>query len=283
MTDRNDVTPLIVSVAPTGPRRTRDDHPALPIEPADIARTAAECREAGAAMIHLHVRDKNGGHLLDADAYREATAAVRGEVGDDLIIQVTTESVGLYGPEKQMSVIRELRPEAVSVAVRELCPDLAMEAEAGEFFAWMRAEKIMPQYILYSEGDVARFADLWRRGVVPGDRAFVLFVLGRYSRGQVSSPADILPFITAAHPMISSGRALEWSIGAFGKAENTCAVTAAALGGHARVGFENNLYMADGTLAKDNAALVRQLSEGAVSLGRPLADAAAAKKILEIP
>lgn len=268
-------TPLIVVVAPTGARKTRADHPELPVSPDEIARTAAACREAGAAMIHLHVRDRDGRHTLDVDAYRAAIAAVRGAVGDGLIIQATSESVGLYGPGEQMAMVRELRPEAISLAVRELCPDTGSEREAAAFFAWLAAERIAPQFILYSAEDVERFADLRRRGVVPGDQAFVLYVLGRYSVGRVSSPADLLPFLDAP-----GGLDAIWSICAFGRRECACALTAAAFGGHVRVGFENNLYMADGAVARDNAALVEQIAGAARLVGRHTADAATARTLL---
>ncbi len=87
----NPAGPLIIAVAPNGARKTREDHPAIPLSAEETAREAAACCEAGAAMIHLHVRDADLRHSLDAAAYREATAAVRREAGDRLIIQMTTE------------------------------------------------------------------------------------------------------------------------------------------------------------------------------------------------
>ncbi len=111
---------MAIAVAPNGGRRTQADHPALPLTPAELARVAAECRDAGAAMIHTHVRDRDGDHLLDAEAYRAAIAAIRAEVGDDLVLQITSESLGRYRPEEQMAVVRATRPEAVSLALREL-------------------------------------------------------------------------------------------------------------------------------------------------------------------
>ncbi len=73
--DGSALPPPILAVAPNGARRTNTDHPALPMTADEIARTAAECREAGAAMIRLHVRDRNGDHSLDADLYRDAICA----------------------------------------------------------------------------------------------------------------------------------------------------------------------------------------------------------------
>ena len=164
-------------------------------------------------------------------------------------IQVTSEAVGVYGPQQQMTMVRELRPEAVSLAVREIVPSADHETSAAEFFAWMRAEAVLPQFILYSIEDLHRLDDLVARGIIPPGRHFALYVLGRYARGQVSEPGDLIPFLSAnasAHP---------WAVCAFGAREAACAAAATAFGGHVRVGFENNLFLADGSRAPDNAAL----------------------------
>ena len=268
------LAPFFLAVAPTGARKTLRDHAALPIDPAEIARCAAACAEAGAAMIHLHVRDREGRHSLDPEAYRAAIGALRREIGDRLVIQVTTEAAGLYRPAQQMAMVRELRPEAVSVSLGEIAPGPTEEASAAAFLAWLEGEGIMPQYIIYSAKDLERFDDLADRGVVPEARRLLLFVLGRYSRAQRSDPIDMLTFLDAnraSHP---------WAVCAFGPREAACAVTAAGLGGHARVGFENNLHLPDGSLAPDNAALVAAAARGAAAIGRPLADAAAARAIM---
>jgi uncharacterized protein (DUF849 family) len=170
----NDINvPLILAVAPNGARKTKADHPAVPIGPVELAAEAARCREVGAAMIHLHVRDADDKHSLDADAYAEATAAVRREVGDDMIIQMTTEAVGIYSSAQQIAAVRTVRPEAASLAVGEFCPDEAAVPAFAEFLTWMAAERIMPQYILYGPEDAAQFVDLRKRGVIPGDRPFL--------------------------------------------------------------------------------------------------------------
>lgn len=271
------MSPLIVTVAPNGARRGKADHPALPMTPDEIAREAARCREAGAAMIHLHVRDAEGKHTLDADAYRAASAAIRREVGDGLLIQATTEAVGIYTPAQQMAAMRDLRPEAFSAAVRELAPDAASEPEAARFLAEQAATGTLIQYILYDADDVRRFDDLLARGVVPARGASVLFVLGRYSAGQQSDPRDLLSFLSVWT------RALPFAVCAFGRREAACVAAAAAFGGHGRVGFENNLLLADGAQAPDNAALVKQAADLAPLLGRPLATAAQARAVFAAP
>lgn len=267
--------PLIVAVAPNGARLTQADHPAIPIAPDELAHTAAECVEAGAAMIHLHVRDKDLRHTLDADAYKAAIAAVRREVGERIVVQVTSEAVGIYKPDEQMAMVRAVRPEAVSLAVREIVPDEASEKTAAEFLGWVAKERICPQYILYSDDDVRRFADLRARGVVPGARPFVLHVLGRYTKGQVSAPTDLLPFLAA-----QGDASVHWGMCAFGARENACAVASAALGGHVRVGFENNRLLPDGRTAPTNAASVALVADASCAMGRPTADADAARELL---
>jgi uncharacterized protein (DUF849 family) len=269
--------PFIIGVAPNGARKTKADHPALPMTADEIARDAAACHAAGAAMIHLHIRDKAGKHLLDAEAFRAATAAIRREAGDDLIVQITTESVGIYLPGYQMAMVREARPEACSVAIREIVPGPPAEREAAAFFAWMAKEGVAPQYILYTADEVRRFADLRQRGVIPGTAPFVLYVLGRYSANQTSDPLDLAPFLAAAP------RDWHWAVCAFGAKEGTVALTAAVLGGHSRVGFENNLRLGDGSVAPGNAALVEQARRNAAAIGRKAADGAAARTLLSAP
>ncbi len=261
--------PTVIAVAPNGGRRTKADHPALPLTAAELAVTAAECAEAGAAMIHLHVRDRDGGHLLDADAYRDAIAAVQGEVGDRLVVQITSEALGVYSPREQVDVVRAVRPEAVSLALRELAPDRNSEAEFSRFLTWLRDNHVVPQIILYTPDETQRLAAMQRRGLIPQDDIPVLYVLGRYTPGQVSTPADLLPFLAPEMPRFG-----HWSVCAFGRHEAACVVTAALLGGHVRVGFENNLFRPDGSTAGSNADQVAAVAHALGACGVKIATAA---------
>jgi len=259
--------PLILTVAPNGAYKKATDHPAVPVTPGQLAETAKRCLDAGAAMLHMHVRKADQSHSLEPDAYMAATRAVRQAVGNELVIQITTEAAGVYAPDEQVAAVMAVRPEAVSVGLREIALGPQADARVASLFSWLARERVMTQVILYDAGDIERWMDYRRQGVVPDAPWFVLFVLGRYSAGQMSSPSDLLPFLAAydqAHP---------WAMCAFGRHEHACAAAAAALGGHVRVGFENNLYLRDGSLAPDNAALVRQVAEVAAALGRPLATA----------
>ena len=265
---------VAIAVAPNGGRRTKADHPAIPLTPGEMAHTASECLEAGACMIHVHVRDGQGGHLLDADAYTEMTKAIRQAVGDHLVIQITSEALGIYEPEEQMAIVRATRPEAVSLALRELAPDETSEPAFAEFLNWLRQERIVPQIILYTPEEAVRLDKMRRRGLVPFERIPVLYVLGRYTVGQTSRPADLLPFLAPGQPDFAN-----WMVCAFGRHEAACVTSAALLGGHVRVGFENNVLLPDGTVARSNAELVAPTVRALTACGSSLADAGSWRQV----
>ena len=96
MTDSNTV---IVAVAPTGARHHRIDHAALPLSPRELADTAVACKEAGAAMIHVHVRNEDGRHSLEPVHYQPAIDAIKAAVGDAMLLQLTSEPAGISEPD----------------------------------------------------------------------------------------------------------------------------------------------------------------------------------------
>ena len=267
------MNPLVIAVAPTGARRSKADHPALPLTPAEIARDATACASAGAHVLHLHVRDASGAHSLAPEDYRPAIAAVREAAGETLIVQVTTEAVGRYSPQEQMAVVRELRPEAVSIALRELAPDAASQEEAVEFYAWADGAGIGIQHIVYTAEEAKRLVSMFRKN----RHLHALFVLGRYAAGQQSQPADLLPFLEHWPP------GWPWTVCAFGRAERACLAEAIRRGGHVRVGFENNLLRPDGTVADSNAEQVAGIRDAAAAAGRPLATVSQARALYCAP
>lgn len=265
-------TPLLITVAPNGAYKQTQDHSALPITPEGLAQTAKACLDAGAAMLHLHIRDAQGRHSLDVEGYREALRWVRNAVGSEMILQVTSEAAKVYQAPQQLAMVQALVPEALSVGLREIDQPEIGDQGLADFFRWLIDHRVMTQVILYDEADLRRWQQLRQQGVVPDGRWFLLFVLGRYSTGQRSAPSDLLPFVTNH----STGE--PWAMCAFGAGEHACAATAAALGGHVRVGFENNLLLKNGEVARDNAELVRQVVDTASCLGRDVATAQQARE-----
>ena len=242
---------MVVTVAPNGGRKTKADHPALPLTAEELARTAAECLERGASMIHLHVRDAEGRHCLDPEAYRATIAQICQEVGDRLVLQITSESLGHYSPAEQRAAVLKTNPEAVSLALRELAPEAPDERDFCIFLSKLKQMRIWPQIILYTPAEAERLGAMVKQGLIPFDRLAVLYVLGRYSLTRTASARDLLPFLAADMPRFQS-----WSVCAFGRRETACVTAAALLGGHVRVGFENNFSLPDGGRAESNGELV---------------------------
>lgn len=265
--------PVVLCAAPTGARRTKKDHPALPLSTAEIARDAVACAAAGASAIHLHVRNPAGEHTLDVNLYRETLQAIRAEAGSELLLQVTTEAVGRYSPEEQMAVVRELKPEAISIALQELIPDRTLETDAAAFLSWASGNQTAVQYILYSADEILRMVQLKERGVIPDATPHALFVLGRYTPGQRSRPRELFPFLDLWP------KDWPWTVCAFGPEEPLCMAVAIGLGGNVRIGFENNLNRPDGTLASSNAELIANAHTLISATGRPLASTADARRI----
>lgn len=265
---------LMIAVAPNGARKTKQDHARLPITAKELAVTAANCLAAGACMIHLHVRDRQQRHTLDPNKYQEAITAIRNAVGAELIIQITTEAAGIYQPWQQMQTVKAMKPEAISLAIREICPAGTDESEAAEFFAWLYRERISPQYILYSIEDIRRFNELQANGIIPQENAVILLVLGRYNDKQQSNVADLLPLVAELKSQNN------WWLCAFGPTEADCMQNAVELGGHCRVGFENNMYFPDGSMAPNNESLVALAAQNAAKLGRRCASPTEAREFM---
>lgn len=267
-------SPMLLAVAPNGARKQYKDHPALPITPDELADTAASCLDAGAGMMHLHVRDENNGyqHCIDSKKYSQAFAAIRERIGDKLFLQATTEAVGIYSADEQMAMVHELadlqtgNPAfGVSLAVRELMADNVADKVIHDFFVFLKDKNILPQLIIYDVADRNRFQHLLREGVLPGTAYPCLFVLGRYSDNQQSDPAELLPFFSDLYGVKNFMGC------AFGAREASVAQACALLGGHMRIGYENNTLMADGSVSADNAALIAQSAVALPALHRRVA------------
>ena len=258
----NRLTPLpTIMVAPNGARRGKADHPALPVTIAETIATARACHAAGAGAIHAHVRDAAGAHVLDAGLYAELIAGVKRDI-PDLPVQITTEAAGIFTPADQRALLRQITPEGVSISLAEMLADGDQPAARRCYHALAEAG-VAIQHILYDTAQVQRLAAEVTAGTIPAANLSVLYVLGRYTKGQTSAPDDLLPFLAAAK---KAGLTPDWAVCAFGPSETACLTAAYALGGKVRVGFENNLHMADGSIAADNAARVAEIAK---AISRP--------------
>ena len=250
------MTPLPrLMVAPNGARRSKADHPALPITDAEIVATALDCQRAGADGIHVHIRDANGQHEIDADHYRAILDRLRQAV-PDMYLQVTSESAGRYSGAEQRAIMRNLRPAHVSVAMREMVRDPEDWEQAQDFYEWALASGVEIQHILYAPGEVRNFVDALDAGRIPGKEHLIQLVQGSYANGSADSVA-LSAYLDEMKR--ADGMRFDWMLCAFGAAETASLALAAKMGGKARVGFENSLRHGDGSLAADNAARVREV------------------------
>lgn len=243
------MTHPFVMVAPNGARRGKADHPALPVTAAEIVAEAQACFAAGANALHLHVRDAEGQHSLDAGRYREALDELARTV-PKMRVQITTESAGIFHVPAQLACLELVRPGWASISVREMAraPKLAERA-----YALCAEQGTEVQHILYDTDDVTQLQRWQADGVVRDGQTGVIFVLGRYTEGQTSDPAALAPFL-ATMPQRE-----DWMLCAFGPQEHACLIAAAKAGGACRVGFENSLTDAHGTPWANNAASVAAL------------------------
>lgn len=237
-----------IMVAPNGARRSKFDHPALPLTPDELQHTARACRAAGADALHLHVRDASGRHSLDAGLYREALAALRDV--DGLELQITTEAAGRYAPKAQLACLEALTPSWASISVREVnrSPELA-----AKLYALCAAQNTRVQHIVYDTDDLALLRDWRSMGVVKPEQDEVICVLGAYAPARPGHRKELAALL----PKLAG---LRFSLCAFGPQEQECLIAAARSGAeYLRVGFENNLHAPDGSEWPDNAAAVAAL------------------------
>jgi uncharacterized protein (DUF849 family) len=243
-----------IMVAPNGARLTKKDHPGVPVTIAEVVAETVACAREGADGVHAHVRDDGQQHVLDAGLYNELLAELK-HVLPDFFVQITTEAVGRYTPQEQRALVRDVHPEAVSIAVREM-----IQGEDSRtlrtFYHECHEANMAVQHILYDLADVRALKDLVSRDIVPAQDLQALIVLGRYAPGQKSSPADLGE---PAEALLSLLPGVDWGICAFGARETECLLAAAQMGGKARIGFENNRMNRDLTCAANNAERVREL------------------------
>ena len=235
-------SPLIM-VAPNGARRTKADHPELPMTTPEIVETARASVAAGAQALHLHVRDADGHHSLDPGRYREALAELSAHL-PDLPVQITTEAAGVFDVATQLKCLHDLKPKWASISVREIERDANL---AASVYATCADQDTKVQHILYDVGDIELFHRWRETGIIDPSQDSVLLVLGRHSKNQNSDPAELAPLLTALGPVS------RWMVCAFGQNEHKCLLATAQRGGDVRIGFENSVLNQSGAPYKSNA------------------------------
>lgn len=267
---------IVITVAPTGPIATKADNPALPTSPEEIATAVEQAYHAGAAVAHIHLRDENERPTADPNIARRAMDLIGERC--PILIQLST-GVGLTVPFEQREQLVELRPR---MATLNPC---SMSFGAGEFrnppqavrrlAARMRELDIKPELEIYDTGHLEACLRLWAEDLLAEPLQFSI-VLG--VRGGMAATADNLLTMVRRLPPGAI-----WQVIAIGKANMELTAMGLALGGNARVGLEDTLYLRKGELAPSNLALVSRTIRLAEALDLPIASVEEAEAALQLP
>ncbi len=282
--------PVIISCAVTGGADSADASPAVPRSPAQIAAEVLAARKAGAAIAHIHVRDPvSGKPSREIAYYREVVERVR-EAGSDVLINLTTGPGarftpdtnnalgGFASPEERVAHVLEMRPQICSldVATMNFGPwaMVNVPGQLSAMSAMIRAAGVKPELEVFDLGHVRLAAKMIADGAF-ADPPLLQLCLG-IAWGAPATPAGML----AMHDLVPAGAV--WSAFGISRAEFPMVAQSVILGGHVRVGLEDNLYLSRGVLAPGNAPLVERAAVIVEALGEKVATPAEAAEILGI-
>ncbi|ABW20128.1 3-keto-5-aminohexanoate cleavage enzyme [Alkaliphilus oremlandii] len=266
---------LIITAALTGAEVTRENQPNLPLTPDEIAEAAYQCYLAGASIVHVHARDAEGNPTQSYDVYKEIKEKI--EAKCNIIFQPSTGGAVWHGPEERLQPV-DLKPEmaTLSAGTCNFGPDVFMNTEEyiEKFATKMKEMGVKPEIEVFERGMIENAKKLVKQGLVetPLHFDFVLGVPGACP----ATPEDLLYMVRN----IPEGST--WTVAGIGRHELPLATMGIILGGHVRVGFEDNVYYGKGQLAQSNAELVERVVRIAKELGREVATPDEARRILNI-
>ncbi|MDR0569890.1 MAG: 3-keto-5-aminohexanoate cleavage protein [Clostridiales Family XIII bacterium] len=266
---------LIITAAICGAEVTKEHNPAVPYTVEETAREAKSAYDAGASVIHLHVREDDGTPTQSKARFQECIEAILKLCPDAIVQPSTGGAVGMSDLERLQSTEVTPTPEFATLDCGTLNfggDEIFVNSDNTIFnFAKIMKERgIKPELEVFDKGmiDIALKAD--RKGLLVHPLHFD-FVLGV----QMSATVRDLAFMAGSLPPGST-----WTAAGIGRAQFDMAAAAIVMGGHVRVGFEDNLYLEKGVLARSNGELVEKAAKLARLLGREIADPNEARKIL---
>jgi 3-keto-5-aminohexanoate cleavage enzyme len=266
---------VILTVAAVGAEQTKEHQPGLPTTPEELAGDAIACRDAGASIYHLHVRDRSGSPTMSVEAFAEAKAAI--EESTDLVVQFTTGGAVSDREADRMAPL-ELRPEMATLTTGSVnfADDVFLNRPSfvAALYARMIDLGVIPEYEIFDTGMIATAARLFEKLEASHHRHydFVLNVPG----GMPAWPGA-LGFLTAKLPPEAT-----WSATGVGKSHLEVTRDALELGGHIRTGLEDVSYYEAGSRATSNAQLIERVARMASESGRGVASPADARRVLGI-
>ena len=272
-------TPCIITVAITGSLPQKKDNPAVPVSVEEQIESTHEAFEAGATLVHLHVRNDDGSPTSSPERFARVMEGIR-RLCPGIIVQFSTG--GRSGAGRERGTHLALKPDMASLAtgsvnfptrVYDNAPDL-VEWLAGE----MKAHGVKPEVEAFDLSMVFQAARMEREGLIEGP-LHVQFVMG--IRNAMPVDREVFEFYVRTLKRLSPDAT--WTGAGIGRDQMTLARWSLELGGHCRTGMEDNVRLDRDTLAPSNAALVRAVSNLCAEHGRRVATAAEARALLRLP
>ncbi len=266
---------LIITAAISGAEVTKENNPAVPYTVEEMVREAKSAYDAGAAIIHVHVRHDDGTPTQDRERFRVVLEAITQACPGVIIIPTTGGAVGMSAEERLQPT--ELFPEMATLD----CGTCNFGDEVFEntmpmmraFGKRMMENNIKPEYECFEMGHLDTILRMAKKGEVPGAPMQFNFVLGVL--GCTPATPGNLQWLVSALPEGST-----WTATGIGRASFELAAVAIAMGGNVRVGFEDSVYLSRGVLAKSNGEMVEKVVRIAKELGRAVATPDEARQIL---
>lgn len=287
---------VVITCAVTGSLTTPEMTPHLPITPEQIADACLGAAEAGAAVVHIHVRDPATGRpSMELQYYRDVVERIRAK-NPELILNITTGPGGrfvpgeedpkvagpgttLMGPEPRVVHIPILKPDICTLDLNTMTfgKEIVINTPRNirRMAAIMRAAGVKPEIELFDSGDVALCHDLLRDGSIEGPILCSIVMGVKY--GFQSSPETVL----YARSLLPPGAA--WTAFGTGRSAFPMVAQSYLAGGHVRVGIEDAVFMEKGVLAPSNAAMVEKARRIVESLGGQIANTKQARLLLGLP
>lgn len=273
--------PIILTAAITGAETTRADQPNLPITPKEQAAEAKACFNAGARVVHLHVREDDGSPTQRLERFKDSISAIRDAV-PDMIIQISTGGAVGEPFEKRIAPLA-LKPDMGTLNAGTLNfgneifmnhpLDIIKLAEAFKEF------NVVPEVEVYESGMIDIVANLIKKQIITHHLLHLQFVLG-VPGGMSGKPKNVLYMKEHLSQEIPTAT---WAVAGIGRWHIPTSMIALVSGGHIRCGFEDNIFYHKGVVANSNAQLVARIARIAEEIGRPIATPAQAREILALP
>lgn len=268
----------LITVAPTGAEHAKADLPQLPTTLDELVETARRCEAAGAALIHLHLRDADHAPTLDPGILRDAVDAVRGAT--DLVVQLSTGG-SVHDPLTSRLTVLDAEPDSCSLTcgTTNFGDDVFLNPWPfmSELYVLAQEREVVPEFELFDLGHVHALRRLIDTHGLPfGGRVHVDFVTG-VPGGMPATTAALMAGVGMLPPEVTS-----WSATGIGRGHLPVMAAALSAGGHLRVGMEDNVVFRRGQLVQHNDELVARAAELATLLQRPPLTTAEARELLGV-